>query len=338
MSHQITLSDSLILAEKRGWHGLGTVLPQAPSLVEAFPISGLGWQVDKVPVKLEDSGELVPGAFCNRRSDNGELLGMVGDKYRVFQNSELFGLAQAITEDGAAEVETCGSLRGGRDVFLLVRNDSFELGRNGDDQVQTFSLIHNTHDGSSSLRVLGTSVRVVCANTLAYAMGGKSAKAGISIRHTESMLARVAEAQDALFQSRAGAYEFQAKAEALAARSMRQHELQAFFVEVYQRGHGYAIPQRSAIKTKKDQRQFDRAVRTIADWQDRLEQPRQTLDGIEGTAWAALNAVTEWSDHERTVRRGQSVTESEARQHSNLMGSSSDFKTQAFERALELVG
>jgi len=336
MSHEITRHDSLILAAKPAWHGLGTVLPTAPTVHDGLELSGLNWQVERLPMLTED-GQTVPDAYAMRRTDGDRLiLGTVGKDYRVFQNDQLFDFAQNLANDANVKLETAGSLRAGRDVFLLLQNDSFALGRNGDDVTNTYTLLRNTHDGSASLRVLGTSIRVVCANTLGYALS-PSAKAasGISIRHTKSMETRLGAAQEALFASKAASYEFQIEATALSRKHLTSAQVNQLFVDVYQAARG-AIP--TNPQTASEERKRSRAVNVLADWEQRLWSPNQRLDGIEGTAWSALNAVTEWADHGRTVRVStKSANQQEARAFSNLFGSSAEVKNIAKDKALALL-
>jgi len=64
------------------------------------------------------------------------------------------------------------------------------------DQVDMYLLFTNSHDGSSSIRVAITPIRVVCQNTLTY--GLKAAKRTWSIRHTSGAKERLNQATMAL--------------------------------------------------------------------------------------------------------------------------------------------
>ena len=81
-----------------------------------------------------------------------------------------------------------------------------------------------------------------------------------------------------------------------------------------------------------------RAVATVAEWVANLDSARNTGTGTEGTVWHALNAVTEWNDHKRTVRPGLEDSEYRARAQSNLFGASATFKAGALRQALALAG
>jgi hypothetical protein len=97
----LTDSDSMFSVRVTPWHGLGAVLDQAPATIaEAIEASGLGWSVAKEPIAV-DRGETVadwsaprceeiPGFYATVRQDTREVLGIVGERYRIVQNHEAF--------------------------------------------------------------------------------------------------------------------------------------------------------------------------------------------------------------------------------------------------------
>lgn len=336
MSHNIFNNDEIVLAETRAWHGLGVILPEAPTLREAIEHANLGWTVEQRKLTTNFGGEqiVIPDQVANIRSDTHEVLGIVGDRYEVFQNHEVADFIEGVCKSAKVEVESAGSLRNGRDVFFCIRNDSFDAG-GADDEVQTYTLFRTTHDGSASFRALGTSVRVVCANTLNYALTRAGAQQGVSIRHTKNLRNQIEEAQDVLFGVQKAAKVFREKVDFLAGRQWTKAETQAFFLQVYEKANG-KIPTKP--NGKQQERSFRRAQGIITQWVENLENSRNAIDGIRGTAWSAFNAVTEWADHSRTVRRkDDSVSVRDTRVHSNIFGSSSSFKLDAIDTALELA-
>lgn len=54
------------------------------------------------------------------------------------------------------------------------------------------------------------------------------------------------------------------------------------------------------------------------------------IKGVRGTAYGALQAVTEYADHFRTIRATSGRSREEARFESIMMGSASQFKSRAF--------
>jgi phage/plasmid-like protein (TIGR03299 family) len=320
------------------------VLPAAISVRESFKLAGLGWRVERHPIYLDRAqmlgngvGPMDVGRFADEamlatvpdrvalvRSDVGDVFEVVGKGYETLQNDELADLIENLSKVGAMQTaDTAGSLRGGRNVFALVPRGEFNAG--GSDLVKSYVLFSNTHDGSGSLVITPTDVRVVCANTLA------AATKGIRIRHTASLKDRIAEAVAALSKADVEAAGFSAKVQRLARTPMDANDRRVFFLKVYERAFG-VIPGRPT--TAVDKARVERATETVGAWMANLESARNTGTGTEGSVWHALNAVTEWSDHERRVK-GDSR---EARVYSNLLGTSAEFKADAFALAMAAAG
>jgi phage/plasmid-like protein (TIGR03299 family) len=333
VAHQIESNDGMVLVGERAWHGLGLVLDEQDlTAADATTKANIGWRVVQCPLVAKGVGALdgesydVPSNVANIRADDGTILGVVGDGYHVLQNSDV---AEVI--DGLAlNIETAGSLRGGRDVFYLARLDRFGLGRGGADEVVNYALFANSHDGSRCFRLLPTTVRVVCANTLGMALR-TGRRDGIVIRHSASLPDRLKYAERSLAFAQYEARHFREVAQKLVARMLSDKERQAYFLAVYEKAYGKPDP--------KDERKHARSVAILERWSALHESPKQRIGGIQGSAWAALNAVTEWADHERTVRTGETIKgESEARVYSNWLGTAAEFKLDARDLAMSFAG
>ena len=171
----ITDSDSMFSVRETPWHGLGAVLERPPaSVAEAIEASGLGWSVAKEPIAI-DRGETpgadwwtprceeIPGYFATVRQDTREVLGIVGERYRIVQNDEAFAFVDQLLGI-AIHFETAGSLHGGRRVWVLATlPEHVEV---GGDPVRPYVLLMNSHDGSTAVIAATTPIRVVCQNTL----------------------------------------------------------------------------------------------------------------------------------------------------------------------------
>lgn len=350
MSHEITTTDGLILARNGAWHGLGTVLPTAVSIRESFRLAGLGWRVERHPIYVDRTTILAsgqdpldavhehardgarnalavqPDRVALIRSDTSDTFEIVGKGFEVLQNDDLADLIESLSKAGAMQTaDTAGSLRGGRNVFALVPRGEFTAGANGGDTVRSYVLFSNAHDGSGSLTIVPTSVRVVCANTLA------AATQGIRIRHTASLKTRIAEAVVALKKADIQGNEFRARVQRLASVPMDDEDRRVFFLRVYERAFG-AIPGRPT--TAVERAKVGRATETVSAWIANLESSRNTGTGTEGSVWHALSAITEWSDHTRRVKGDTR----EARIYSNLLGTSAVFKADAFALAEAAAG
>ncbi len=96
MSAGLTDSDSMFSVRVTPWHGIGAVLDRPPATVgEAIEASGLGWDVAKEAIAI-DRGDMpeadwwiprceeIPGYYATVRQDTREVLGIVGERYRIY--------------------------------------------------------------------------------------------------------------------------------------------------------------------------------------------------------------------------------------------------------------
>jgi hypothetical protein len=95
MAHEIMENDFMFSG--RGiepWHGIGSVLDDVLTSDDAIREAKLGWQVNQSPVYTVDNWAVpIPGYMANVREDTKEVLGIVGDKYCVAQNRDVFAFA-----------------------------------------------------------------------------------------------------------------------------------------------------------------------------------------------------------------------------------------------------
>jgi phage/plasmid-like protein (TIGR03299 family) len=167
------------------WHGLGTALNSPATAVQAIKAAGLNWRVATKPLYTADEGTHydVPGRFAVIREDlwatpHNPVLCIVGRGYKPLQNTEAFQFFDAIAGPGHAIYHTAGALSGGVRVWILAKLPG-EIRVVGDDVADKYLLLSNSHDGSSSVQIKFTPVRVVCQNTLTMAL-----RRGTTIRVT----------------------------------------------------------------------------------------------------------------------------------------------------------
>ena len=94
------------------WHGLGTRVEEAPDSREALLLAGLDWQVIQKPIMTGD-GQPIDGFKANIRDRDGQVLGVVTDRYKVVQNEDAFAFTDELLGEGVV-YETAGSLQKGR--------------------------------------------------------------------------------------------------------------------------------------------------------------------------------------------------------------------------------
>jgi len=207
---------------KPAWHGLGTIVKEAMTSEEAIKLANLDFEVQlaqKVALVKEirkdetlqyntviktnlpqygltyHKGILVPDTYFTFRTDTNDILGEVLSRYTVVQNTQAFDFFDNIIQSKQAIFETAGCLGKGETIFITVKlPNSFTIGK--DDLIDKYLLFTNTHDGSGSIRILFTPIRVVCNNTLQAALSG--ATNVITLRHTANIAKKLEMAQSAL--------------------------------------------------------------------------------------------------------------------------------------------
>jgi phage/plasmid-like protein (TIGR03299 family) len=171
MAHELATTDGRMAMMYSGevpWHRLGTRLHEPATAREAITPAGLDYLAELQAIQTID-GTPVPQRKAVVRSDSRDILGVVGNSYVPVQNHHAFTFLDAVVADGSLRYHTAGSLGKGERIWMLAKLPNDIQVKNSDDVTEKFLLLSNSHDGSSSLRVFFTPIRVVCANTLAIA-------------------------------------------------------------------------------------------------------------------------------------------------------------------------
>lgn len=186
------LIESLFYTRVEPWHGMGIKVEDSPTSEDAIRLAGLDWKVEQKEMFLAD-GTKIPDAYANVRDKDNRVLGVVGNRYSIVQNSEAFSFTDSLIGEGC-KYETAGSLRDGKQIWLLAHlPEAIQIA--GDD-VMPYLCFTNTHDGTGSVKVFTTGIRVVCNNTLNQALS--NAKRTWSVRHTGSIETKLAVATETL--------------------------------------------------------------------------------------------------------------------------------------------
>ena len=185
--------ETMFYTREKPWHGLGTMVAEAPNSKDALRLAGLNWKVLQEPVYTENE-ELIQGYKANVRDTDRKVLGVVTDRYKVIQNEEAFAFTDTLLGEGV-RYETAGSLQEGRRVWMLARLPrEFII---GGERISPYMVFSNTHDGSGAVKTALTPIRVVCNNTLTLAL--RTAKRSWSMIHTGDISGKIEEAKNTLF-------------------------------------------------------------------------------------------------------------------------------------------
>ena len=187
--------ESMFYTREKPWHGLGIRVSEALTSKEALIKAGLDWHVVQKPLTTYD-GCPAPGYFANMRDKDGKLLGVVTDRYTVIQNEDAFAFTDGLLGAGV-RYETAGSLSEGRRVWILAKLPNEYIIRG--DRISPYMVFSNSHDGSGSIKVALTPIRVVCNNTLCLALN--TAQRTWSTKHIGDTQERIEDAKETLFRA-----------------------------------------------------------------------------------------------------------------------------------------
>lgn len=180
---------------KPTWKGLGVNVTEARSSREALTMSGLDWCVYQQTMTA-DNGIPITGFRANIRNTDDFLLGIVTDKYKVVQNREAFAFTDALLGQGV-RYETAGMLQDGRKTWILAKlPQRYQM---MGDWIDPYLVFFNSHDGSGSIKVALTPIRVTCQNTLNLAL--RKASRIWYTKHTGQIQSRIDDAMDTLFRA-----------------------------------------------------------------------------------------------------------------------------------------
>jgi phage/plasmid-like protein (TIGR03299 family) len=281
--------ESMFSAREVPWHKLGTVLPDVAKAEEAIRAGGLDWTVKLVPlyagINIQDGDNperatthytLVEDRHAVVRLSDNKSLGVVGGHYVPFQNVDAFRFMDHLVDSGDAKYETAGSLRGGKIVFLTCRVPR-DILIGGEDRHELYLLLRTSHDGTKAISVYVTPIRVVCMNTLSLATHNRNVKQKWSVTHVSTVHGRIAEARDSLKMTFAYVEEFRRMGDKLLKTKITDEEFSTLLTRV--------LPNRPKTPDVKA------AITTVYQRSPAVRYP--------GTAWGALNAISEYFDWHR---------------------------------------
>lgn len=282
--------ETMFYVRETPWHGLGTRVEEALNSSEALELSGLDWNVIQEPIYTKQR-TLIPSFMANIRESDGAVLGVITDRYRVVQNKDAFKFTDALLGEGVT-YETAGSLQGGKKVWLLARMP--EKYKILGDEITPYMVFSNSHDGSESIKVAMTPVRVVCNNTLNLALN--TAKRVWSANHTVNINTKLNEATKTLLLAEYYMNSLNKTAEELAKIRMTDSKVISFIEEL--------LPiQDNASKTHENNINILRNDLLMR----YMEAP--DLKCLPKDGWRFINAVSDFGTHVKPLRKTENYKE-----------------------------
>lgn len=334
MSHNIENRDgrwsfAFTGARDQIWHRLGQEVAVGASREEWLNASGLNFCVVKIPAIAALEGPEFDHIAADRRflpapnrnflvrQDNGHVLGPCSDMYQLVQPADVWDwFEQYITADERFHVDAAGVLHSGESIWCTaVFNGGMEVaGENHKARL----LMSTSFDQSRPTTNQGTVTRAVCNNTLSAAWADNRAvirtshRSRFSGKQVASELATIAQSFET----------YKAMGDAMAQTAMAKEEVSKFFKEVLE------IPFEA-----KSEDVSARKLNQFSDLSRAYSVTKRERNSSTDDVWTALQAVTRYADHDRSVRSGNGTADDilVSRFAASTFGSGNDLKGRAVQ-------
>lgn len=274
------------MARTATWNRIGTAISKAQNVEEALNIANLNYEVEKVPVFLEN-GIKVPGAFATKKVGTEDTFGVVGEKYEVVQNLEAFNFVDTLIPEGMKFIKAGET---SKMIYIIASlPDTYIL----DDKVTPYLIFQNSHCGKSTLKATITPLRIICQNQFNWAFRKASNK--ITIRHTRSAKERLEAAKDILLRNSEYLDQFKLEAEKLATTKITKGQLDAVIQTTFPISS--EANAKSIAKTEEKRERFLTAYNA------------EDNQNFKGTAWGLVNAYSDFTTHKELRKSTESAME-----------------------------
>jgi phage/plasmid-like protein (TIGR03299 family) len=317
MSHEV---ETMAFANEVPWHGLGNRVDPSCTVDEMLVQAGLNWTVNLHPIYAEVNGKKI--ALKTRRAlirdSDDRVLTVTGDNWKPLQNRDALSFFKEYTEAGGIKLETAGSLKGGRLIWGLANlGTGFTVNR-GRDAVKGYILIVSPHEVGHAISVRTTTVRVVCANTMAMAMRGET-QAYYRQNHLTEFDASKAREAIGLAKEQIGQAELDAKT--LQKLKLSEFDTVRFLASFFQPVESDADVKLLLDDPEKNQSKVLKEL---------ISSVNTAPGAVPGTGWGIMNGITHWTDHVA----GRNV---DTRLTRSWFGENSRVKVQAQKALLEMA-
>jgi len=276
----------------------------------------LDWKVVERDLYFSPSGNVVNQEVAKThkaivRETDGALLGVVGRKWTPLQNHEAFDFVDKLIEAGALHYHSAGSFKDGKVIWIQAEFAEAEILPG--DLHKKYLMLVSAFDGTFSVRIGETDVRVACWNTFMMALmdlaQGLGKKKEVRIRHTQSLKDKIKAAQEAIKLAHLRSQRTDLFMKALARMNMTSDMWTDFGTRL--------IPDPPEGKRNARAEKARNELMSLA-----LTGKGQDIPGVAGTGYAALNAVTEYTNFKRSSRGKDELTKQGNRFRSTLFGQS----------------
>jgi phage/plasmid-like protein (TIGR03299 family) len=298
MSHELTETNGIVEFAYRAdhglpWHGLGQAVPAADfANMDAWRThAGMQWKVARSRVRFGEgaSQQTWDDQHVLFRSDTKAPLGIVSPGFKIVQPAEVLDFFRDLATAAGVEMSAAGTLQGGRRFWGTAKFAEGSPISKGD-RLTGYLLFTTGADGGTATTIARRVTRAVCANTIA--MANAEGAAEFRLTHRSEFDARAV--KDFMGLSAQTWADFKANALRLANKPVDDARAAVFVanllanVKLSDATDAAGKARAKAVESAG----FDKVIRLF-----KGDAKGSDFDGVQGTAWGLLNAVTEYADH-----------------------------------------
>jgi phage/plasmid-like protein (TIGR03299 family) len=282
------------------WHGLGTYFEDKPLMTARECMAEVPeLDTEIVPCDLAFrhpvTGEwtVISEEVANVRLMDSMWLANVTTSYKRVQPWESFQFMDDLVQSDQAKYIAAIVLSKGRKIVLTVRLTELGIKIAGmtDESIDINVVLSNTYDRSGAFQTAITPIRPACVNSEALTF--KTAPRVFSLRHTESITGKIAQAQQTLGLVHTYVAELERVGNLLVEQPFSNADFGRFMDRLVP-----LTPKMEADPGGRAASNRAEAVMAVT----RIFSEADNLANVRNTKWAALNAVTEYEDWVTKVR------------------------------------
>lgn len=309
------------------WLTVGEDVTGVKSARQALRQANLDWHVTQATTHAFHNGGYVPveDTFTNVKIDkHGRAwpLGVVGSRYKVIQNEEMFSVLDEVANSGDAKYTAAGEIRNGQVVYITMQLPKGV--KIPGDPHDAYLLARTSHDGSTALEITTVINRLFCTNQINSIFSTNRKKHGVyTVRHTKNSIVDADNVRSVL----QIAYDEIALYESFADRSLNvtftDMHFERYLEKVFPMPEGVTEKTAEELLTRGQKIARSRSLNNRERSWDAWLNKTRTMDNIKGTAFGAFQAVIETFDH-------LAVSDEKKRATQTLLSNDSDKKFRAF--------
>jgi phage/plasmid-like protein (TIGR03299 family) len=294
-------------ANTSSWTRGGTAV-EAGSASEAAKQAGLDWNVMTVPIQAYVKSSVNPyetitdyyevprkqGILKLGKDNENQIIGVVGEKYKVVQNMEVFNALDTLVDSGDARYTAAGEYNNGANIWMIMELPNGVTVAN--DPHTAFLLVQSSHDGSGAVRIRPIIERIFCANQINKLITkNKKNDYTYTMKHTTNAVLSVQDIRNITQLTYQSIAEYEETAAQLLKRSADTQRAKDIFRKVW------ALPSTVEGKPYDMLTQGERRQQTLAytarDKAFEVYSQSDTQENIRGTDFGIWQAVVEYADH-----------------------------------------